>query len=140
MGSYFASREALAAAWTAMRDELLGRANPGRRPQGYYEFEFDGPRPQYDEERSTLWRMNLLSAEEKVVLEVEWKEEFQKARGMGARERHEHLEHHDVPLELVEAWTAAARRRRPRAAVPEKAALGACQAEGEGGNAGFVKP
>jgi len=112
MGSYFDSREALQAAWMAVRDELLGRANPGRRPQAFYEFEFDGPRPQYDEERSVLWQMNLLSAAERVVLEAEWKEQFQKVRGMGAQERREYLAYHDIPLQLIEAWTA--RRRRPR--------------------------
>jgi hypothetical protein len=138
MGSYFDSREALQAAWTEMRDELLARANPGRRPQAFYEFEFDDPRPRYSEERSVLWQMNLLSAAERVVLEAEWKEQFQKARGMGAQERREHLAHHDVPAELIREWTAE-RRRRPRAVrnltaasgAPEKAALGACPAEGD---------
>jgi hypothetical protein len=124
MGSYFDSREALQAAWAAVRDELLGRANPGRRPRAFYEFEFDGPRPRYDEERSTLWRMNLLSAEERVVLEVEWKAEFEKARGMGAQERREHLAHHDVPPELIEQWKGE-RRRRPRAVCNLTAASGA---------------
>jgi hypothetical protein len=117
MGSYFDSREALQSAWVACRDELLARANPGRRPQAFYEFEFDGPRPQYDEERSTLWRMNLLPAEEKVVLEAEWKVEFEKARGMSAQERREHLTFHDVPDELVREWMAE-RRRRPRGITP----------------------
>jgi hypothetical protein len=115
MSSYFESREALQAAWVAMRDELLARANAGRRPRGYYEFEFNGPRPRYDEERSTLWRMNLLTEAERVVLEVEWKEQFQKARGMGAQERREYLIFHDVPPELIEQWQGARRRRRPQA-------------------------
>jgi hypothetical protein len=125
MGSYFDSREALQAAWAVCRDELLGRANPGRRPQAFYEFEFDGPRPRYDEERSVLWRMNLLSAAERVVLEAEWKEQFQKARGMGVQERREHLVHHDVPPELIERWMAE-RRRRPRAVRNLTATAGGC--------------
>jgi len=56
--------------------------------------------------------MNLLSAAETVILEAEWKEQFQKVRGMGAQERREYLAYHDIPLQLIEAWTA--RRRRPR--------------------------
>jgi hypothetical protein len=57
----------------------------------------------------------VLSAAERAELEAEWKVEFEKARGMGARERREHYEHHDIPDELIERWTAE-RRRRPRAA------------------------
>jgi hypothetical protein len=120
MGSYFDSREALQAAWVAMRDELLGRANPGRRPAAFYEFEYPGVRPPYDSERSVLWREGLLTADEKAVLEAEWKVKFEKARGMGAQERREHLEHHDVPPELIEQWQGE-RRRHPRAEAPTPA-------------------
>jgi hypothetical protein len=131
MGSYFDSREALQAAWMAVRDELLERANPGRRPAAFYEFEHPGVRRSYDTERSDLWREGLLTTAEKVTLEVEWKEQFQKAREMGARERREHLTFHDVPVELIREWTIE-RRRRPRVVVPEKAAPSAASGtEGE---------
>jgi len=106
MGSCFASREALRAAWTAVRDELLGRANPGRRPAAFYEFEWDGPRPAYDVERSSLWRANVLTEAERAELEDAWKVEFATASGMGAHE-------------LIERW-AAERRRRPRAEASKK--------------------
>jgi hypothetical protein len=138
MGSCFASREALRAAWTAVRDELLGRANPGRRPAAFYEFEFDGLRPQYGEERSTLWRMNLLSAEEKVALETEWKAAFAEAQApdftlndgsgellTGDCARAEHYRHHDIPYKLIRRWEAVARRKRKKVAevaeVPSEA-------------------
>jgi hypothetical protein len=111
MGSYFDSREALQAAWVAVRDELLGRTNPGRRPAGFYEFEWEGFRPPYAVERSTLWRANALSEAERVEVEHAWRVEFDAARGMDARERREHLVHHDVPVELIEAWTGERRKR-----------------------------
>jgi len=135
MGSCFDSREALQVAWTAARDELLGRANPGRRPCGYYEFEFDGPRPAYDVERSTLWRKDLLSADEEVTLETEWKAAFQEAQPddftlnddsgellKGDCARAAHYEHHDIPRELIRRWEKAERRRRLRRAHGERPA------------------
>src|SRR5262249_32768364 len=128
MGSCFASREELVDAWQQARDRLLEQSNPGRRPQAYYEFEFDGPRPPYDLERSTLWRMGLLSVDEKAALEAEWKAAFQEARApdftvndgsgellKGDCARAVHYAWADIPRELVKRWLAAARRRRARA-------------------------
>jgi hypothetical protein len=78
LGSLFATREELRAAWERHREALLQQSSPGRRPAGYYEFEWPhGPRPRYDVERSTLWRSGLLSDEEKAGLEHEWRREFE---------------------------------------------------------------
>jgi len=123
-GSLFRDRQELEGAWAQGRAvvmRLWGRG--GRRPAGYYEFEFDGPRPAYAVERSTLWRMpGVLSAEERSELEVEWKAAFAAARGMGAQERREHYAHHDIPHELIEAWVAACRRPRRQAAASQEEA------------------
>ena len=149
-GSLFRDRQHLVSAWAACRDELLERANPGRRPAGFYEFEWPDPhRPPYAEERSTLWRRGLLTETERITLEAEWKEAFVAAQPadfslndgsgeilMGDCARAAHYRHHDIPRELVRRWTAAARRRaRARGAPPAKAqenALGvASVVEGE---------
>ena len=124
MGSYFGSREELADAWQQARERLLERSNPGRRPAAFYEFEWDGSRPSYDTERSVLWRMGLLSAGEKDVLETEWKVAFTEAQEVaftvndgtgilkGDCARIAHYRWADIPNTLVKRWTAAARRRR----------------------------
>jgi hypothetical protein len=139
MGSYFDSREALQAAWAACRDELLERANPGRRPAGFYEFDWDGPRPAYAVERSTLWRMGQLTADEKILVEHEWHREFQTAQAPGFSvnagtgeiltgdcARAAHYRHHDIPTALIKRWTAAARRHRARqSAVLEETTVAA---------------
>src|SRR5262249_17323083 len=57
-GSYFHSREELEQAWRENRAEVMRQwGSHGRRPAGYYEFEWDGPRPPYAVERSTLWKV-----------------------------------------------------------------------------------
>jgi hypothetical protein len=127
MGSYFASREELLAGWQQARDRLLEQSNPGRRPAAFYELEWDGPRPAYAVERSVLWRTpGVLSAAERAEVEAEWKTAFVEARAMGARERREHLSHHDVPNELATAWEAERktrpRRRRGRQPAPSEEA------------------
>jgi hypothetical protein len=135
-GSLFNSREELVDAWQRARERLMASANPGRRPQAFYEFEFDGPRPPYDTERSALWRKDLLRADERAALEDEWRQEFQRAQASdftlndGSAEllkgdcaRAAHYEHHDIPRELVKRWTAAARRRRTRAIRSENDAV-----------------
>jgi hypothetical protein len=115
MGSYFESREALQAAWVACRDELLARANPGRRPLGWWQFERgDIEHPGYFRERSALWRAGVLSEAERLTLEDEWRQEFAAAQRMSAPERREHHEHHDIPAELIEQWQGARRKRAKR--------------------------
>ena len=117
-GSLFRDREELVAAWEAGRAVCMRLwGSHGRRPQGFYEFEWKGPRPPYDVERSTLWRAGVLSEAERAELEVEWAQAYDAAKGKGARERREAYENADIPEELIRAWAGA--RRRP-AAVPEQ--------------------
>jgi hypothetical protein len=78
------------------------------------------PYPGYYRERSFLWQHDLLGSEERTEVETAWRRDFDAARGMGARERREHLAHCDVPEKLIEAWTAARRRRARQSAVPEE--------------------
>jgi hypothetical protein len=105
----------------------------GRRPRGWWEFEAgDLKHPGYFHEKSVLWRApGVLSESERAEVEREWMVEFAKARGMGAQERREHHEHCDIPPELIERWTAAARRRRPRAEAPKKVPSAASGTRGE---------
>ena len=137
-GSYFSSREELVQAWETHQDEIMARwGRGGRRPAGFYEFVWDGPRPPYDQERSTLWRAGVLSVDEKVALEREWKVDFEKAHRpdffhhTGREVLHgdaavqAHLRWADVPRELVKRWTAALQRRgrvRHRAPAPSEEA------------------
>jgi hypothetical protein len=125
--SVFSSREELEDAWQRARERLMAPLAPGRRPQAFYEFEFTGPRPPYDTERSVLWRMGLLTADEKATLEAEWKMEFERGAGPdftlndgsgeilgGDCARAAHYAWADIPRELVKRWEKAARRRRGR--------------------------
>jgi hypothetical protein len=116
------------AAWAAGRAVVMRLwGSHGRRPQGYYEFEFKDPRPAYAVERSTLWRVSgVLSEAERAELESEWRREFDAAKGKGARERREDYEHHDIPAELIERWKSERRRERrapPMAEAEEAAAI-----------------
>jgi hypothetical protein len=125
MGSRFRTREELHRAWLAGRDELLQRARIARRPQAYYEFEWPhGPRPRYDVERSTLWKLGVLSAQERVALEAEWRREWDLCHAPdfaiaqawpdglleGRAARTAHLEWADVPMELRRRWRVERRR------------------------------
>src|SRR5262249_45594695 len=123
-GSLFRSREELVAAWAQGRAVVMRLwGSHGRRPLGWWEFEAgDLEHPGYFRERSVLWRAGVLSEAERIELEHQWKAEFAAARGMDARARREHFEHHDVPDELIREWTAARRRRRRRSAPLEEAA------------------
>jgi len=132
--SVFTSREELESAWQRVRERMMASLSPGRRPQGFYEFEFDGRRPPYDTERSVLWRMGLLSEAEKVTLEREWRQEFQTAQApdftvndgsgeilVGDCARAAHYAWADIPRELVKRWSAVVRRRRARQPVASPA-------------------
>jgi hypothetical protein len=131
----FGSRQELEDAWQRARERLMVSLSPGRRPQAYYEFEYPDPRPPYDLERSTLWRKDLLSADEKAVLEAEWREEFEKAQApdftlhdgsdeilVGDCARTAYYRWADIPRELIKRWTAARRRRERRSAPLEEVA------------------
>jgi hypothetical protein len=113
-GSCFNSREELVAAWSRGRSLVMRLwGSHGRRPQAWWEFDTDLKYPGYFRERSVLWRTpGVLSQQERTELECEWRREYDAARGMGARERRDHLAHHDVPDELIREWTAARKRRR----------------------------
>jgi hypothetical protein len=153
-GSYFDSREALQAAWTQMRDELLARSNPGRRPAIWWELEARAlglKWPGYFNEQSYLYnKAGVLTAEERATLEREWKADFETAQAddflvndgsgellKGDCARAAHYAWADIPTALVKRWAAAARRRRARAqgaasGAPETALSVASSAEGEG--------
>jgi hypothetical protein len=68
--------------------------------------------PGYFHERSFLWRHGILGPEEKLTVEAEWRQALDATRRMGARERREYYEHHDIPDELIQAWTVARRRKK----------------------------
>src|SRR5262249_17200900 len=133
-GSYFASKEELFAGWQRARERLVEQSRAGHRPMGWWAFDTDLEYPGYYLERSTLWRMpGVISADERTVLEGEWKAEFAEAQDpdftvndgtgilAGDCARAAHYRHHDIPRELVRRWSAAARRRR-RARATQSAA------------------
>ena len=134
-GSCFRTREELVAAWQAGRAVVMRLwGSHGRRPRGFYEFEWPGDPPAYDVERSCLWRSGVLGPEEKLEVEREWRREFETAQAPnfsvntgdeilhGDAAVQAHLRWADVPRELVKRWTAAARRRRGRQPVSSEAA------------------
>jgi hypothetical protein len=115
-GSLFSGEEALREAWTRGRAVVMrlwgGR---GRRPMAWWYLEGgDLHYPGYFHERSYLYERGILSESERAGLEREWQVEFDAVQGKDARTRREAYVHHDIPPELIEAWTAE-RRRRPRA-------------------------
>src|SRR5262249_7944033 len=104
MGSIFPTREEARAAWLKHRDELMSDwDHPARRPVGFYEFEVECAPPDYDIERSTLWRIGVLAEEERTTIEAEWFAEFQwaYAHGLDAAGRRKHFAWADIPRELV---------------------------------------
>jgi hypothetical protein len=113
MGSVFADREELEAAWRQYGPEVMAMMRPGRRPLGWYEF--DAPKTlRLDSEReaSILWRAGIVTGEERLELEQSWRVEFEQAftRGYDAKRRRERFRWADIPHELVEAWTAERKR------------------------------
>lgn len=126
-GSVFSSTEELRAAWARGRAVVMRLwGSGGRRPQAWWHLdsEAEGLRyPGYFRERSFLYATNMLTSEERILLEREWRAAFDAARGMGARERREHLEHHDVPAELIERWNQKRQRSLRRHSVTLPVAL-----------------
>jgi hypothetical protein len=135
-GSLFSSREQLESAWAACRDELLARANPGRRPAIWWELEASSlglKWPGYFSERSYLFEAGALSAEEKATLKTEWRAEFERAYEPdftyigdpdeilhGAEARQKHFAFADIPRSLICRWEAARRRRKKKAPLDEQ--------------------
>jgi hypothetical protein len=128
-GSVFSSPEELRDAWASGRAVVMRLwGSHGRRPCAWWAFDTALEHPGYAKERSFLYEHNELAPAERTELEAEWRREYDAACRMDARERREHLEHCDVPVELVTAWEAerkAVRRRRRTAkgAPPEEAVV-----------------
>src|SRR5262245_26953548 len=113
-GSFFRHREDVEPRWWRHRDFMLENwGSHGRRPAAFYEFEWEGESPDYDVERSTLWRSGLFAEAEKVEMEREWRHEFETAhaRGLDAAGWRQHYAWSDIPRELVKKWTSERRRR-----------------------------
>jgi hypothetical protein len=113
LGSAFVDREELQAAWEEHRAELMAMTKPGQRPLAWWEFECpSGVKFNVEHEASVLWRAGVVTGEERLDLEAEWKKKFEQAftRGYDARRRKEHFRWADIPRELVEAWTAERKR------------------------------
>jgi hypothetical protein len=114
MGSAFADRAELEAAWREYGPELMAMMQPGRRPLAWWQFDRPaGLKYDYDHERSILWRAGILDAEEKLDVETGWRKEFEAAYARSfydAKRRRKHFRWADIPHELVKAWTAERRR------------------------------
>lgn len=125
-GSVFETAEQLRDAWARGRTVAMRLwARGGRRPQGWWQLDPEAEKfeyPGYSRERSYLYERNVLSQQERSELEREWREAFDVARGKDAQERRADFEHHDIPHELIEAWTAARKRRRQQAAASQEEA------------------
>jgi hypothetical protein len=124
-GSLFETREELREAWDLGRDYLMKHMdNRARRPAAFYEFEWKGEPPDYDRERSTLWRVNMLAPAEKLELETWWRAEFERARGYDTARRRRHHAWADIPHELTRRW---ARQRRHHGEGTKQLAVEATQ-------------
>jgi hypothetical protein len=116
--SRFPDRAALQRAWQENRAQLMEYfGSSGRRPQAFYEFEWPhGPQPSWENERSELWRRDLLSERERIALERWWRRQFDVAQNPkfmthsggelleGQRARDAHYRWADLPVELRERW------------------------------------
>jgi hypothetical protein len=112
-GSLFETREELHAAWSLGRDYLMRHwEGSGRRPAAFFELEWKGEPPDYDVERSTLWRAGMLTPAEKVAVENEWLQEFAFAysHGYDTARRRRHFKWADIPSELQRRWRPQRRR------------------------------
>lgn|SRR5262249_19528167 len=112
-GSLFHSREELRAAWLQGRAYMMQQWGcHGRRPAAFYEFEWEGNRPDYDREQSTLYDAGVLSEAERAELVTFWRKEFERGyRLSGAAAQREHFEWADIPRSLLRQWRAEHRRR-----------------------------
>ena len=113
MGSLFRSREELEQAWLQHQGEIMcDWDKPARRPAAWHEFVWTGEPLDYDTERSTLWRADILEPEERAAIESEWFAEFQwaYAQGFDAKRRRQHFKSNDIPIELARKWTSERRR------------------------------
>jgi hypothetical protein len=114
LGSAFETREQLQDAWVRGRDRVMALfGTPGRRPQGWWEFEAGALKyPGLEAEAAVLYEAGLLGKQERAELEAEWRAEYDKARGFkDAAARRVRLKWAGVPRSLIKAWKAE--RRRP---------------------------
>ena len=115
-GSQFATRGELRTAWLEHRTTLLVLwGQIGRRPLGWWEVECPpGLKFDHDRERSTLWRAGILSEDERIELEMEWKREFERAFELAgdAKVRRRRYSWADIPAELVRIWSRERRRHK----------------------------
>jgi hypothetical protein len=114
-GSVFDTPEQLRDAWDRGRAVVMRLwARGGKRPMAWWCYEAPALSlewPGYDRQRSYLYAAGVLSESERIEVEAEWRQAFDAAKGKGARERREHYEFHDIPLELIERWTPQKKKR-----------------------------
>jgi hypothetical protein len=127
-GSVFKTRQQLRKAWMRSRAQAMKLwGQDGRRPQAFWEFDSPVPFPGRDLEQSTLWRLGVFSADEKVRVERQWREALERAQDpnfsyclgpaeflIGDLARKAHYKWCDIPSELIQKWSAERRRRKER--------------------------
>ena len=132
-GSVFATEDERHAAWRKHRDrlmELWGKG--GRRPLAWWCFEApDDLDYDYASEKSTLYEAGLLTETEKAELVARWRREYDRAcrpgfficmgpgrflEGEEAREAHHRWA--DIPVTLIEQWTAERRQQDTKTKPP----------------------
>jgi hypothetical protein len=121
-GSLFQTRQELRAAWDLGRDYLMKHwEGSGRRAAAFHEFEWQGDPPDYEVERSTLWRAGMLTPAEKVAVEAEWHQQFQWAysHGYDTSRRRQHFKWADIPSELTRRWARQRRTKKPAVEATE---------------------
>jgi hypothetical protein len=114
-GSLFNSREELKQSWQRHRTEAMRIwGSHGRRPRAFYEFEWQGDPPPYDNEQSCLWRAGTLGPEEKLEVEHRWRQDFDAVQGKDAHTQREHFQWADIPNELISEWKAEHRKSQKK--------------------------
>lgn len=104
-GDAFDTEGQVEAAWEKHKERILADYAVGRRPWAWRVFDRpDLPWKGYDRERAINWRAaNVLTPEEKVQLEAQWRKDFEVGRDLKSA---------DIPTELVKEWTAERRQQR----------------------------
>lgn len=112
-GDAFDTEEEVRAAWEAHKEHLLADYAIGRRPWAWRVFDRpEVPWKGYDRERAINWRAGVLSPEERIAVEREWREDFLRGRDLKS-----------IPRELVRKWRAE-RRQQSSKKEPSNAIAG----------------